>query len=77
MENNTIPKPQRGSEITLGDVGRKYITGAKLSMADENMAMLASAQQNASQYGPDPAEFVVKGPELPETVKGTLVEHAT
>ncbi len=77
MEGNNIPKPQRGSEITLGDVGRKYVSGAKLTMSEENMAMLASARENASNYGPDPAEFKVERPKLPETVVGTIVEHST
>ncbi len=77
MENNNIPKPQRGSEITLGDVGRKYVTGAKLTMTEENMAMLASASERATNYGPDPAEFTVKRPDIPETVKGSLVEHSS
>ncbi len=76
MENN-IPSPHRGSEIILGDVGRRYAAGQKLSITDENMAMLAATSEKASEYGPDVADFTVQRPDIPETVKGTLAKHST
>ncbi len=76
MENN-IPKPNNGSEIILGDVGRRYAAGQKLSMTDENMAITATTKQNADQFGPSITDFTVSGPELPEQVKGTLAQHST
>ncbi len=77
--NDGIPAPRasRGSEIILNEVGRRFVTGANLTMSDENMAIIASAQENAANYGPDTTNFKVNGPELPETVKGTLVKHST
>ena len=56
--------------------GRKYVSGSSLTTAEELMALSASAGEMAKNYGPGPAEMVLKKPELPENVKGILVEHA-
>lgn len=69
-------KPISPNELVLGIVGRKYKSGSTLTTAEDLMALSASAGVTASVYGPGPADMVLKRPELPESVKGMLIEHA-
>ena len=75
MDNNVV-KPVNPNDLVLDIVGRKYVSGSDLTTAEELMALSASAGEMAKNYGPGPAEMVLKKPELPENVKGILVEHA-
>ena len=75
MDNNVV-KPVNPNDLVLDIVGRKYVSGSSLTTAEELMALSASAGEMAKNYGPGPAEMVLKRPELPESVKGILVEHA-
>ncbi|MGV6995701.1 hypothetical protein ACUZ9P_07375 [Desulfovibrio sp. QI0430] len=75
MDNNVV-KPVNPNDLVLDIVGRKYVSGSSLTTAEELMALSASAGEMAKNYGPGPAEMVLKKPELPENVKGILVEHA-
>ncbi len=75
--SDNIPSPASGAEMVLQDVGRRYVQGSQLSMADENMAMVASAAKNAERFGPTIKDFEISRPQLPENVKGTLVEHSS
>ena len=74
--DNSVVKPVNPNDLVLGIVGRKYVSGSSLTTAEELMALSASAGEMAKNYGPGPAEMVLKRPELPESVKGMLVEHA-
>lgn len=74
--DNSVVKPVNPNDLVLDIVGRKYISGSSLTTAEELMALSASAGEMAKNYGPGPAEMVLKKPELPENVKGILVEHA-
>ena len=74
--DNSVVKPVNPNDLVLDIVGRKYVSGSSLTTAEELMALSASAGEMAKNYGPGPAEMVFKKPELPENVKGILVEHA-
>ena len=74
--DNSVVKPVNPNDLVLDIVGRKYASGSDLTTAEELMALSASAGEMAKNYGPGPAEMVLKKPELPENVKGILVEHA-
>jgi hypothetical protein len=73
---NTIVQPISATEIVLSTLGNKYISGRELTLAERLMALSASAQILAGEYGPGPAEMVVTPPELPESVKGLLANYA-
>lgn len=62
--------------LVLTNLGRKFVTGGKLTMAENLMALSAAAATTADSYGPGPATMVVKTPELPESVKGLLANYA-
>lgn len=74
--DNSVVKPVNPNDLVLDIVGRKYVSGSSLTTAEELMALSASAGVMAKNYGPGPAEMVLKRLELPESVKGMLVEHA-
>lgn len=74
--DNSVVKPVNPNDLVLDIVGRKYVSGSSLTTAEELMALSASAGEMAKNYGPGPAEMVLKKPELPENVIGILVEHA-
>ena len=74
--DNSVVKPVNPNDLVLDIVGRKYVSGSSLTTAEELMALSASAGEMAKNYGPGPAEMVLKKPELPENVKWILVEHA-
>ena len=74
--DNSVVKPVNPNDHVLDIVGRKYLSGSSLTTAEELLALSASAGEMANNYGPGPAEMVLKKPELPENVKGILVEHA-
>lgn len=69
------PQPTGNPERVLQTLGRKMGAGAELTMAENLMAMTATAQSTADRYGPGPADMVVQRPELPETVKGVLASY--
>ncbi len=74
---DAIPEPVSGADMVLENVGNRYVRGGNLTIADENMAMVASAAKSAERFGPSVADFKVSRPELPENVKGTLVEYSS
>ena len=61
----------------LGTLGRKMLGGSNLTLSENLMALSASASVTADFYGPGPDTMVVKTLELPESVKGMLVEYAS
>ena len=61
----------------LGTLGRKMLSGSTLSLSENLMALSASASVTSDYYGPGPDTMVVKTLELPESVKGMLVEYAS
>ena len=65
-----------GSEILLGDLGRKLSHGGELNNPEQLMAVSNAARQTAGYYGPTPEEFTIRQPELPESVKGVLADYA-
>lgn len=69
------PKPMSNPETVLQSLGRKMGTGSELTLAENLMAMTATAASTANRYGPGPADMVVQKPELPETVKGVLASY--
>ena len=64
--DNSVVKPVNPNDLVLDIVGRKYVSGSSLTTAEELMALSASAGEMAKNYGPGPAEMVLKKPELPE-----------
>lgn len=75
MVRYEAPQPMSGTERVLTQIGRKLSVGSELTMAENLMAMTATAQATANRYGPGPADMVVQKPELPETVKGVLAAY--
>lgn len=73
---DSVVNPISPNELVLGIVGRKYRSGSTLTTAEDLMALSASAGVTASNYGPGPADMVLKRPELPESVKGLLIQYA-
>ena len=69
--------PTDANRSMLGTLGRKMLGGSKLSLSENLMALSASASVTADYYGPGPDTMVVKTLELPESVKGMLVEYAS
>ncbi len=67
--------PATANENVLRALGRKIGSGAELTLAENFMAMTATARATKNYYGPGPAEMVVQKPELPETVKGVLAQY--
>lgn len=74
--NENIVKPSNINKDVLRILGRKLKNGNQLTLAEDLMAISASAALTANSYGPGPAEMKVKPPELPESVKGLLIEYA-
>ncbi len=77
MNDIPAPDPVRGSRMILEGAGRRYVTGQNLTIAETNMSVIASAQENANKFGPGPQDFTVSTPDIPESVKGSLVSHGT
>lgn len=75
MQNFHPVEPVSTTENVLITLGRKIGAGVELSMPERLMAMTATAQVTANNYGPGPADMVVQTPELPETVKGVLAHY--
>ena len=69
--------PIDANRSLLGTLGRKMLGGSKLTLSENLMALSASAAVTADFYGPGPDTMVVKTLELPESVKGMLVEYAS
>lgn len=67
--------PATANENVLRALGRKIGSGSELTLAENFMAMTATARATKDYYGPGPAEMVVQKPELPETVKGVLAQY--
>lgn len=70
-------QPINANITVLGILGRKMQGGSTLTTAEKLMALSASASVTADYYGPGPETMVVKTMELPESVKGMLVEYAS
>ena len=70
-------QPMDVNRSVLGTLGRKMLSGSTLTLAENLMALSASASVTADYYGPGPDTMVVKTLELPESVKGMLVEYAS
>lgn len=68
-------QPVDRTEGVLTQLGRKIGSGMELTMAERLMAMTATAQVTAHNYGPGPEDMVLQKPELPETVKGVLASY--
>lgn len=75
MQNYQPLEPVSATEGVLRTLGRKIKSGADLSGPERLMAMSATAQVIANNYGPGPAEMTLQAPELPETVKGVLANY--
>ena len=71
-----IVRPMDANRSLLGALGRKMLGGGKLTLSENLMALSAFASVTADFYGPGPDTMVVKTMELPESVKGMLVEYA-
>lgn len=68
-------EPVNKTDLVLTSLGRKMGSGAELTMPERLMAMTATAQVTANNYGPGPEDMVVQTPELPEMVKGVLANY--
>lgn len=68
-------EPTSATENVLRALGRKVGSGVELTLPESLMAMTATAQSTANNYGPGPAEMRLQRPELPETVKGVLAQY--
>lgn len=67
--------PASMNENVLRALGRKIGSGGELTLAENLMAMTATARVLTDNYGPGPAEMVLQKPELPEQVKGVLAHY--
>ncbi len=74
---SSIPTPPNGAELMLDDLGTRYASGIKLSGTDIGNAIIATARQNASKFGPGPGEMPIRSEQIPESVKGALVAHSS
>ncbi|QCC86324.1 hypothetical protein DDIC_10655 [Desulfovibrio desulfuricans] len=72
----TVVNPIDINKNLLGILGRKMINGNKLTLAEDLMALSAYASMTSHYYGPGPAEMHVKTLDLPESVKGLMIEYA-
>lgn len=68
-------EPTSVTENVLRSLGRKIGSGVELTIPERLMAMTATAQVTANNYGPGPEDMVLQRPELPETVKGVLANY--
>lgn len=75
MQNYHPVEPVSKTELVLTSLGRKMGSGAELTMPERLMAMTATAQVTANNYGPGPEDMVLQKPELPEMVKGVLANY--
>lgn len=75
METYHGPTVPSRNENVLRYLGRKVGSGSSLTLAENLMAMTATARATANNYGPGPEEMVIQKPELPETVKGVLAHY--
>ena len=75
MQNYHPLEPVSATETVLRTLGRKIGSGSELSMPERLMAMTATAQVTANNYGPGPEDMVLQRPELPEMVKGVLANY--
>lgn len=64
------------NEVILSDIGYRMARGGKLTLAEQGMAVLATAALDASRYGPGPAEMRLPQNSLPENVKGALAQYS-
>ena len=69
-------KPMNINEIILSDLGHRLSGGGKLSMAEQGMAIMATAALDANRFGPGPAEMKLTANPLPENVKGALAQFS-
>ena len=76
MEQGVV-QPMDVNRAVLGSLGRKMLSGSSLTTAEKLMALSASASVTADFYGPGPDTMTVKTMELPESVKGMLVEFSS
>lgn len=75
MVNYHLAEPLSSNENVLRALGRKISHGNELTLAENLMAMTATARVTSDYYGPSPADMQVSKPELPETVKGVLANY--
>lgn len=75
MQNYQPLEPISTTENVLRTLGRKVGSGSELTTSERLMAMTATAQVTANNYGPGPEDMVLQRPELPETVKGVLAHY--
>jgi hypothetical protein len=72
----SVVSPINIDKNLLGTLGRKMLVGSQLTLAEQLMALSAYASITAEVYGPGPATMKVKPQELPESVKGLMIEYA-
>lgn len=76
MESIVISPPDP-YDVVLGEIGRRQAAGLKLSMIEENMAMVATGFVSTKRFGPSPRDAEPLNIDvLPENVKGVLASHA-
>lgn len=74
---STVISPPDAYEVVLGEVGKRQAAGMKLSMVEENMAMVAAGFVTSKRYGPGPRDAQpINIDVLPESVKGILASYA-
>lgn len=76
MESIVISPPDP-YDVVLSQIGMRQAAGIKLSMVEENMAMVATGFVSNKRFGPGPRDSQPLNIDvLPENVKGVLASHA-
>jgi len=65
-----------GSAFTMADIANKITRGARLSIAEQHLAISNSANLHARSFGPMPGDVRLPNIPLPENVKGVLARFA-
>ena len=63
------------NEMVLRDLGSRFARGQKLTLAEQNMAAIATGSVDSNVFGPSPAEMKLPDYSMPEMVKGRLISY--
>ena len=70
------PSSAAGAAIVMSTLADKLGRGIQLTNAEQNVAMVNSAQIYSGSFGPMPADMHLTPMQLPENVKGILASFS-
>ena len=65
-----------GSAFTMAGIADKMKRGARLTVAEQNLAISNAANLSARSFGPMPGDVRLPNIPIPENVKGILAHFA-